>query len=133
MGLLKCTESFFEHVDNGATTVPIEVLQECIFSKVLYNDLISLNRTACLNSVENFESDITYACTYYFLTSNQTDCFQFFHSQANLYDSRPCYSVGEELARLFDISESPLNIVVFFLSVVAFFVMFTKPNPYAKC
>lgn len=126
MGLLKCTQSFFENVpDVVPGVVPLQVLEDCIFSKATFNDLISLNSTACVSSVEKFESDISYACTYHFLSSNYTGCYQFYHTHGNLYDSHRCYTVGEQLQQLFAVSPNTLDIVVFVLSLMFyFFIMF---------
>lgn len=116
-----CTQAFLDaNLGNNITTIPLKVLRLCILNSDLYNDLISLNRTDCLQSVENYEQGITYACTYYYLnvynqTADGEACRQFNHQKRNYFDSIPCVTIGESLAELFSVTTSALDIVAFTL------------------
>lgn len=116
-----CTQAFLAaNLGNNISSVPLEVLQLCILNGDLYNDLISLNRSDCLQSVANYEKDITYACTYYYLNvyNESTDgeaCRQFNHLKLNYFDSIPCVTIGESLAELFAVTTSALDIFAFAL------------------
>ena len=130
MSIHQCTQSFFEHVPelsqfSSNLSIPLHVVQSCFLDVDLFSDLITLNRTRCLESIDNFETGVTYACTYYYLSvqnENKTtvlpNCRQFFHLNANHFDVMPCYTIGENLAKLFAVTTSPLDLTVFALTVV---------------
>lgn len=136
MSFSKCTLSFLKNVGVVPDGVPLKVLEDCIFSQELFNDLISLNSTACVSSVVNYENDVSYACTRHFLSSHynhsEENCYQFYHTQGHLYDTHRCYTVGEQLHLLFEVSESAGDIIVFVLSILFYLVLLFKHNPYSQ-
>ena len=139
MRLSECTAAYLDSLATATSCtsfVPLYVLEKCIFNAELYNDLITLNRTACIQSITDYEHGITYACTYYYMrhvsgkennstqTNDDVACRQFYHLNANLFDVMPCYTLGENLASLFEVSTAPLDIIVFALTLLFVVVSF---------
>ena len=133
MGIHECTRIFLDNVPEGVVElIPILVLQTCFINAELFQDLTTLNRTACVNNVTNFQQGITYACTYYYLSTqgNTTNCRQFYHVHANYFDVMPCYTVGENIAQLFAVTTAPLEVTFFVgtLIVTVFWLFFQNSS-----
>lgn len=133
--LTRCTKAFLDADIRNTDSIPRAVFQQCIFSTEIYSDLISLNRTSCVESVRQFDQGITYACTYFYLNVLNTselekpvNCRQFYHSKSNYFDVKPCYTIGESLGALFAVTQSTIDIVtlVFVLLVIAIWYFVPK-------
>ena len=123
MGVHECTKAFLDHVPGPGgevQSVPIQVAQACFLNTELFFDLTTLNRTACINDVTEFHKGITYACTYYYLSmqGNESSCRQFYHIHADYFDVVPCYTLGENLANLFEITTSPVEVTIFVVTLI---------------
>lgn len=132
MALVRCTEAFLDATVSEASlnvsVIPIEVLQSCIWEEGFFHDLISLNRTNCVESVLDLKTGVDYVCTHYYLTYvwNQTtggdNCRQFYHMKSNLFDVQPCYTIGESISELLKVSSSPFDLTIFVFAI--FYVIY---------
>lgn len=121
MSLFQCTQAYIRDF-NDSGLISSSVLEACIFSTALFEDLTSLNETSCIESVESFQTGLSYVCTYYYSSLNRSSCHQFFHRSMNKYDAHPCYTIDEEFRSLFAPSVFAPDLILFFLSLLMLLV-----------
>lgn len=112
--IFRCTRTLFD--DQNAS------LEACFFDEKLYNHFTTFNSSACISKVESFSQAVDYICSFYYLNFyNSSTCVQFYYSGRELFSPHPCYTFGEELARLFAVSNDPVEVVFAILFLLYLF------------